>query len=80
MKLFLEAQSERGKTISKGGQEYIKLNIRDDNKEVIAKIEFRMINDSVGEGIVYDTWFDERLMNAKQKCYCECELSVPHYH
>lgn len=39
MKLFLTAHSERGKPITKSGNEYIKINIIDEQRALLAFIE-----------------------------------------
>lgn len=49
MKLHLTAESERGKQVTKTGNEYLDLIIRDDNREQIARLRVYKKKDDVGE-------------------------------
>ncbi len=51
MKLHLEAHSERGKPVTKSGNDFLYLSIKDDNREVVMSIELRIYEDEVGDGL-----------------------------
>lgn len=61
MKLYATATSERASK-GQGGNEFIAIEVKDDNGIIIADIRFKPIDDSVGDGIQFGYWFDERLM------------------
>ncbi len=50
MKLYATVSSERGKTIGKGGQEFLKLHITDSNQETLMIVAIEPYKDSVGDG------------------------------
>ncbi len=49
MKLGATITSERGKPVTKTGNEYLEIDIKDDNHQVIAEMRVYIKNDSVGE-------------------------------
>lgn len=61
MKLHLTATSERGKEITKSGNEFIKIEVVDENREHIATIRFDCKKDDIGELITYQVWPHERI-------------------
>jgi hypothetical protein len=61
MKLQLTATSERGKSIIKTGNDYLKLEVRDENREVISTIRFDIKKDDLGELIAKSEWTEERV-------------------
>lgn len=66
MKLHLTAESERGKPITKSGNEYLDLKIIDDNREQIARLRIYPKQDDIGDfmDIIFD-WADHVYVNGK---------------
>lgn len=50
MKLYATVTSERASK-GQGGNEYLDIEIKDDNKEIIGKIHVRPFTDKVGDGV-----------------------------
>lgn len=61
MKLYATTTSERASK-GQGGNDFIHINVTDDNKELIAQIRFEPFIDDIGDGIRYRAWFHERLI------------------
>ena len=63
-KLYCTATSEKASK-GQGGNQFLAIEVKDDNEAVIAVIRFQAIVDAGGDGIRYGYWFDERLMRVQ---------------
>lgn len=66
MKLYATTTSERASK-GQGGNEYLKIDIKDENQEAIAEIYLQRATDTLGDIIYYRTWFAERLYPWNEK-------------
>lgn len=66
MKLYATVQSERASK-GQGGNDFIHIDITDDNKDLIAQLRFTPFVDTVGDGIKFRVWFDDRLIDVSTK-------------
>lgn len=69
MKLFLTAKSERGKPITKSGNDWLEIEVLNEKRQVIFKKTFKQGKDHLKLEALSDN-----------PCYCDCGMSVPHYH
>lgn len=49
MKLFLTATSERGKPVTKSGNDFVAIEVMDSNHDIIGRIRFTVATDSQGD-------------------------------
>lgn len=67
MKLGATITSERGKPVTKTGNEYINISITDDNNEVIGEVVLQRSTDGLGDIIYQRTWFREGIYTWNEK-------------
>lgn len=73
MKLHLTATSERGKAITKSGNEYIELELKDENRQVIATIKVKYNQMTIWHGNNLDIRSYKNTSMVKPKTARECE-------
>lgn len=71
--MFMSAQSERGKVVTKAGNEYIHVYINDDNGEMLADIKLHIKKDSLGDIIYADIDFAPRIY-VNKKLWIDSEV------
>lgn len=85
MKIHVSAESERGKTVAKSGNEFLDLKVIDENRVQIARLRIYPKKDAVGEymDMVFD-WAEHVYINGQHgldakivtkedsECRCRC--------